>query len=80
VWKSGFDLSDGAGVSQRVDAMAFRIRKKRRGNQKAKQGNIVSPRNDKEELQELAELDAMAESSRKPERVESSLDSIDEEP
>jgi len=60
--------------------MAFRIRKKRRGNQKAKQGNIVSPRNDKEELQELAELDAMAESSRKPERVESSLDSIDEEP
>lgn len=80
MWKSGFDLSDGAGVSQRVDAMAFRIRKKRRGNQKAKQGNIVSPRNDKEELQELAELDAMAESSRKPERVESSLDSIDEEP
>ena len=45
-----------------------------------KQGNKVSPRNDKEDLQKLAELDAIAESSRKPQRGESSLDPIDEEP
>jgi hypothetical protein len=60
--------------------MAFRIRKTRKGNQKAKQENKVSPRNDKEKLQELAEWDAIAESSRKPQRGESNLDSSDEEP
>ena len=67
-------------MSERVGAMAFRIRKKRKDNQKAKQGNRVSPRNDKEELEELAKLDAIAESSRKPQKGESSLDSIDEDP
>ena len=67
-------------MSGRDGAMAFRIRKKRKDIQKAKQGNKVSPRNDKEELQELAEWDAIAESSRKPERGESSFDSVDEEP
>lgn len=60
--------------------MAFRIRKKRKDIQKAaKQGKDVSPRDDKEKLQELAEWDAIAESSRKPHRGESNLDSIDEE-
>ena len=60
--------------------MAFRIRKKRKGGQKApKKGKDVSPRNDKEERQELAEWDAIAESSRKPQRGESTLDSFDEE-
>jgi hypothetical protein len=61
-------------------AMAFRIRKKRKDLQSvAKQGKDVSPRNDKEKLQELAEWDAIAESSRKPHRRESNLDSMDEE-
>ena len=60
--------------------MAFRIRKKRKGGQKApKQGKDVSPRNDKEKLQKLAEWDAIAEFSRKTQRGESNLDSFDEE-
>ena len=62
--------------------MAFRIRKKRKGIQKPKQGKEVSPRDDKndKDLQELAEWDAVAESSRKPQRGELNLDTYDEEP
>ena len=60
--------------------MAFRIRRKPKGDKKAKQGNKVIPRNEKEDLKELAEWDAIAESSRKPQRGDSSLDPIDEEP
>jgi hypothetical protein len=60
--------------------MAFRIRKKRKGKQKAKKGNTVASRNDNEKRQEFAEWDAIAESSRKPQRDESSHDTVDEEP
>ncbi|HJS82740.1 MAG TPA: hypothetical protein VJ742_07890 [Nitrososphaera sp.] len=62
--------------------MAFRIRRKRKDNQKAKQGNKVTPRNDneKEKREELAEWDAIAESSRKSQRGQSSFDPDDEEP
>lgn len=61
--------------------MAFRILKKRKSSEKVPhKGKDVSPRNNKEELQELAEWDAIAESSRKPQKGESNLDSFDEEP
>lgn len=63
--------------------MAFRIRKKRKGSQIAKRKKAVMLRNDKtdkEKQQELAELDAIAESSGKPQRGESNIDSLDEEP
>lgn len=60
--------------------MAFRIRKKGKGNQKARKSNTVGSRNDKEKRQELAEWDAIAESSRKPQRDESIHDTGDEEP
>ncbi len=62
--------------------MVFRIRRKRKDNQKAKRGNNVNPHNDKdkEKREELAEWDAIAESSRKPQRGQTSFDSDDEEP
>lgn len=63
--------------------MAFWIRKKRKGSPSAPKGKDVLPHNDqtvKERLCGLAELDAIAEHSRKPQRGESNLDSFDEEP
>jgi hypothetical protein len=50
---------------------------------KGKQGKGVSPHSDqtdKENRQELAEWDAIAEASKKPHRSASSTDSFDDEP